>query len=103
VDTPTKFAFVVLSLLTIGAIWWYVADELRQRRRARAEAWAREQMSPDEPPVPQQIEELTVPLDLSSTEELEDGPDLVRPFMQMEGYTDVFPRIGDHTPRPPGM
>jgi hypothetical protein len=105
VDTLTKLAFVVLGLLTAGTVWWYVADELRQRRRARAEVWARQQMSPvaaqDKPPTPQRADDPTVPLDLWPTEELEDPPELVRPYLWMQEQTEVFPRVQGRYPKPP--
>ncbi|TWP45818.1 hypothetical protein FKR81_38255 [Lentzea tibetensis] len=103
-DLATRGAFVVLGLLVAGVLWWYVADECRQRRRARAEVWARQQVSPDEPPDEAQPSQRhwaydTVPLDLPATEQLGEPSELVRPFIRAQGYTDVFPP-GERPPPP---
>lgn len=107
-DTWTKAACVALVVIAAAAVWWYLRDQLRHRRRARAENWAQQQMSPDEPPARQQTDDPTVPLDLcpAAEPEDEDVPALVRPYMWMCEQTVVLPAVTDdpHAPgRPKGV
>lgn len=95
-DPLTQAAFVVLGLLVPAAVWWYVRDELRQRRRARAEVWAHQQMSA----VETLAATATTPLDPMPAEE-DDPPDLVRAYMWGHGDTEEIPKVKDLGPEPP--
>ncbi|TWP45943.1 hypothetical protein FKR81_37610 [Lentzea tibetensis] len=98
-DTLTKLAFAVLVVIALGVGWWLLGDWRKQRRRARATAWARQQVSPEKPPPLPQADDPTEPLDLWPTEESE-MPNLVRPYWWITEPTEVLPRITDH--RTPG-
>jgi hypothetical protein len=41
----TAAALFALGFLVLGAIWWLMSSAARERRRTKAEAWARTQVS----------------------------------------------------------
>lgn len=98
-DSLTKAAFVTVGLIVLGAVWWYVSDELRQRRRERADLWARQQMSADEAPKASPNDD-TAPLEPWPIDE-DDPPELLRPYIWGHGDTEVIPRVQDLGPEPP--
>lgn len=52
-DHATKAAVAVLALCLVGVIWWCVRSDRQARRRAKAEAWAKAQMTQPTVPVRQ--------------------------------------------------
>jgi hypothetical protein len=86
----TQLAFVVLGLIAAGVAWWVLADVRKERRRARAETWAQEQVSPDADPSAGQRED-DYPTVVLFPWQLEEPPELVRPYMRGRGKTDMVP------------
>lgn len=89
-DGTTQIAVVVLGLIGAGVLWWVLADVLKERRRVRAEVWALKQVSPDAkaPTYPAEDDHPTLVL---AAWQLEEPPELVRPYMRARGNTKSVP------------
>lgn len=88
-DGLTRLAFVVLGLIVAGVAWWVLADVRKEQRRAKAETWALEQVSPHADPSTDLTED-DCPTVVLFPWQLEEPPELVRPYMRVRGKTDTL-------------
>jgi hypothetical protein len=95
-DGPTQIAVVVLGLIVTGVAWWVLADVRKERRRARAETWALEQVSPDAD-APAGWTEDDYPTVVLFPWQLEEPPELVRPYMRARGIVPSPHSQGNRT------
>lgn len=101
-DLATKLSVVALGLILAGVIWWVVSSGSREHRRAKAERWARRQVtSTDTVPLPSggkhggRHDAAGNPLRLKRPEDgYDDAAVLVRPYVQDEFPTAVLPIVG---------